>query len=105
MNGKLTVSYHPQAKKVLEEIVKRDDPTAYSNILSDIQRLSEKGFYPGVLPRNKLKKLKGQKKNPNPFWRLREGDWRVIFAIQDSEIKIVWIGRKDDKIYKKFTAH
>jgi len=104
MSPKLTISYHPQAKRVLEEIIKRDDPASYSNIVSDIEKLSEKGLYPGVLPRNKLKKLRGQKKNPNPFWRLREGDWRVVFAIKDNEIKIVWIGRKDDDIYKKFTS-
>ncbi len=45
MSPKLTVSYHPYAKKILEETIKRDDPAAYSNILASIKTPSEKERY------------------------------------------------------------
>ena len=45
------------------------------------------------LPSGDLKKLKGKFKN---YWRLRVGEYRVIFSIEESSIIIIGIGNRKD---------
>ncbi len=43
-----------------------------------------------------LKKLRGEK----DVFRTRAGDFRIIFKISKSGVKIIKIDRRDDRIYK-----
>ena len=45
-----------------------------------------------------IKPLKGYK----DFYRVRKGDIRIIFTDKAGAIKIISIGRRDDRTYSKF---
>ena len=75
------VSYHPEAKKQLEKIE------------------------PQKVRRQVLRKIDGLKKNPKPAvakklsgrddeFRLRQGEHRIVYALQGSEIVILKIGHR-----------
>jgi len=33
------------------------------------------------------------------FWRLRVGEYRVIYEIKDKEVMVLWVGHRDDAYY------
>lgn len=45
-----------------------------------------------------IKALKGNK----DVYRVRKGRLRVIFSAKDDQIRVISIGRRDDKTYKDF---
>jgi mRNA interferase RelE/StbE len=65
-------------------------------IISSIQKLSSAPFSPGP----KIKKLKGFKP---PIYRMRSGDFRVLYRVQDKSITVLRvIERKDlERIAKR----
>lgn len=45
-----------------------------------------------------IRKLKGW----DNYYRVRKGDYRIIFYMDDDYVKIIFVGNKDDNTYKQF---
>lgn len=85
---KYRIEFKRSAAKVLKKIPKRDR----KRIRDKIDSLSES------LPEPNITKMKGD----NPFHRIRVGDYRIIYEIQDEIllILVLKIGHRKD-IYRK----
>ena len=85
---KYRIEFKKSAAKVLKSIPRRDQ----IRIRDKIDSISEK------LPDRKITKLKGD----NPFYRVRVGNYRIIYEIQDEIllILVLKIGHRKD-IYRK----
>jgi mRNA interferase RelE/StbE len=71
-----SIEFRPSAKKALRELPRSDG----SRILKAIETLSENPYGPG------RKKLKG-----TDFWRIRVGDYRVVYTVVQSMLLVVVI--------------
>ncbi len=78
------VHYEKEALKELERL----HPTASRRIVSKIDQISEN------LSKGDIKKLKGY-----DYYRLRVGDYRIIFMFEGATIKIIKIGHRQ-QVYK-----
>lgn len=85
----LRVNFTPDALEVLKEL-----PVKHARqVASKIQQLAET---PNGLP---VKELKGSE----GFFRLKSGEYRIIYRVQDEELQIWLIGRRnDDDVYRRF---
>jgi len=71
-----SVEFRPSARKALDELPKSDR----ARIAKAIETLSDNPFGPG------RKKLKG-----TDFWRIRVGDYRVVYNVIQSVLLVVVI--------------
>ena len=82
----MDVFLHESAEKFLNEI----DKSIQKNIKSDIKKLAEEPYSRQL----DTKKLKGLKGKPDLF-RLRVGEYRIIYFIQDDKIWITEIMKRE----------
>ncbi|MDP2956775.1 MAG: type II toxin-antitoxin system RelE/ParE family toxin, partial [Longimicrobiales bacterium] len=77
-----------RARRSLERVPERD----YLRLERAIDALAEK-----TRPRG-AQKIRG----PAPLWRIRVGDYRIIYAVFDQEciVKIVAVGRRSEHTYE-----
>ncbi len=68
-----------QAERGLRRI-REGDPAGYRRVLAAIERLAEEPMPPGTA------KLKGFEP---PAWRLRVGDYRIVYEIHAHEVTVV----------------
>jgi mRNA interferase RelE/StbE len=84
----LKIDFSKQAEKFL-----RKSPTKHSKQI--VKRIIDFANSPDI---TKAKELKGFK----PFMRLKSGEYRIIFYLEEDILKIQIIGkRNDDDIYKR----
>jgi len=74
-----TLRYHREAKKFLKKL-DEDRRKLVLNKLNELRECLEEGIFP--ISRLDLKKLKGRWEG---FFRLRVGDFRIIFRVDVSE--------------------
>jgi mRNA interferase RelE/StbE len=58
-----------------------------------------KSLIANIRPMN-CKKLKGLKEGDDPVWRIRSGDYRILYSVRDNEVLILDIDNRKD-VYKK----
>ena len=82
------VFLHPKAVHFLEKA----DPSLRRNIREDLAELSDSP------------EEKGERLIHSPFWRLRVGDYRVIYEIEreHSRVIVLFIGHRRD-VYDEFS--
>jgi mRNA interferase RelE/StbE len=90
MGNSLTVSYHKNALKALSEI---DSKKVRQQIVNKIGGLQENGKPQGCA------KMQGVEDETGEVYRLRSGDYRIIYLIRPTEIVVLDIGHRKD-IYR-----
>jgi mRNA interferase RelE/StbE len=90
--GVYEVKVRPQARRALERL----DGPARKAVAQVIKTLSDDPRPPGVKP------VKGHR----PYLRVRSGDYRVIFAVDDDarSVRVMVVGHRRD-VYRNLTLH
>ena len=81
------IFFHPEAESELASIAQGNKKIA-SQILDRIQKLDENPLPPGF------------KKIAEKIYRIRHGDFRIVYALMRDRIIIYRIGKRDNNTYK-----
>jgi mRNA interferase RelE/StbE len=80
------VVYEPAARRQLEAL----DPPVRARVEADIAQLSVSGGFP----------LGARRLVGGDGWRIRVGDWRVIYSVEGDDVRVKRVGHRRE-VYRR----